>query len=84
MWLASAAPNPQVRAIASFKLGKLAARNWPATDDAGRAQYEMIAGNIKRFLNRPAEPSKMIPVPDAPPGAPIGDEGMDWLATPKW
>jgi hypothetical protein len=25
-----------------------------------------------------------VPAPDAPPGAPIGDMGNDWLAAPPW
>ena len=41
----------------------------------------LLAADIKRFLERPAEPMRLIPAPDAPPGAPIGgDTGMDWLA----
>jgi len=27
---------------------------------------------------------KRIVAPDAPPGAPIGDEPMDWLARPRY
>ena len=44
----------------------------------------LLAADIKRFLDRPAEVMRMIPAPDAPPGAPIGgDTGMDWLARPE-
>jgi hypothetical protein len=40
----------------------------------------LIAGDIKRFLDRPAAVANAIDTPNAPPGAPIGgDPGMDWL-----
>jgi hypothetical protein len=84
MWLATGAPNPQVRAIAAFKLGKLATRlrTEAATGEAEQAQRSLLAADIKRFLERPADPMRVMPAPDAPPGAPIGDSGMDWLALP--
>ncbi len=83
MWVAMGAPNGQVRAIASLKLSKLAARlrgENPAAE-AEQAQHMLLAADIKRFLERPAGPAGIVPAPDAPPGAPIGgDTGMDWLA----
>jgi hypothetical protein len=88
MWLAQASPNSQVRAIASMKLSKLAAKikAAPAKTEADTAQRNLIAADIKRFLERPAEAARAIvaPAPDAPPGAPIGDMPLDWLATPPW
>jgi len=40
-----------------------------------------LAADIKRFLERPADTMRVMPAPDAPPGAPIGgDTGMEWLA----
>jgi hypothetical protein len=86
MWLAQASPNSQVRAIASLKLSKLAARlkAAPAKNEADTAERTLIAADIKRFLERPAEVARIIPAPDAPPGAPIGDMPQDWLATPPW
>jgi hypothetical protein len=88
VWLAQASPNSQVRAIASMKLSKLAAKikAAPARTEADTAQRTLIAADIKRFLERPAEAARAIvaPAPDAPPGAPIGDMPMDWLATPPW
>jgi hypothetical protein len=88
MWLATASPNSQVRAIASLKLSKLAARLRAATarTEADTAQRTLIAADIKRFLERPADPAHPIPLPapDAPPGAPIGDPGESWLASPPW
>jgi Met-zincin len=86
MWIASAAPNSQVRAIASLKLSKLAARMRAAADqvEAEQAQHAQLAADIKRFLERPAETARIMPAPDAPPGAPIGDMPQDWLAPAAW
>ena len=86
MWLATASPNSQVRAIATMKLSKLAARlkTGVAKTEADSAQHALIAADIKRFLERPAEVEKAILPPAAPPGAPIGDMPYDWLATPPW
>ena len=84
VWLATASPNGQVRAIASLKLSKLANRlkAEASTSEAEQAQHQLLAADIKRFLERPAETMHVIPVPDAPPGAPIGEPEMDWLARP--
>jgi len=82
MWLATGASNGQVRAIAAWKLAKLAARlkGEVAAGEAEQAQRALLAADIKRFLDRPADPAQPMPVPAAPPGAPIGgDSGMDWL-----
>jgi hypothetical protein len=89
MWLAVASPSTEVRATASMKLSKLAARlRTPAaakteTDTAART---LLAADIKRFLERPLDPARPIPhaAPDAPPGAPIGEPENDWLAAPPW
>ena len=83
MWLATGASNGQVRAIASLKLQKLAARLKAATpaSEAETAQNSLLAADIKRFLERPSEPIRSMYAADAPPGAPIGgDTGTDWLA----
>ena len=86
MWLATASPNSQVRAMASLKLQNLATRLGAegAKSEADRAQHALLAADIKRFLERPAEVAHMIPAPGAPLGAPIGDAGIDWLASPPW
>ncbi|HYL74354.1 MAG TPA: zinc-dependent metalloprotease, partial [Bryobacteraceae bacterium] len=86
IWLATGAPNGQVRAMASFKLSKLAARLKSETTatEADQAQHSLLAADIKRFLDRPAEAMKPMPVADAPPGAPIGDYPLDWLAPAPW
>ena len=80
-WLAAAAQNGQVRAIASLKLQRLATRLRAngTKADADIAQHTLLAADIKRFLERPAETAKMLPAAPAPPGAPIGDIGQDWL-----
>jgi len=81
-WLATAAPNGQVRAIATLKLANLGTklRSTPAAGEGDQAQNALLAMDIKRFLERPAETMRMIPAPDSPPGAPIGEPAMDWLA----
>ena len=86
-WLATGASNGQVRAMAAFKLDKLAARLRGAApqSESDQAQHRQLAADIKRFLDRPADTMRVMPAPDAPPGAPIGgDSGMDWLARPDW
>ena len=84
MWLASGSPNAQVRAVASYKLQGMAARQ-TVSSEAEKAQRLLLAADIKRFLERPADPARPIVAPEAPPGAPIGgDPGMDWLAHPGW
>jgi hypothetical protein len=89
MWLASSSPNSGVRAIATMKLTKLMARLKAPSAKATEldtAHRTLMAVEIKRFLDRPAEAARVIeaPAPDAPPGAPIGDMPYDWLATPPW
>ena len=85
-WLATGASNAQVRAIAALKLGKLATRlrTEVGQNEAEQAQRSLLAADIKRFLERPAETMRMMPAPDAPPGAPIGEPPMDWLAPVRW
>jgi len=75
MSLAANAPMSQVRAEALVFLDTLAARG-SATDDAWRAHRALLAADIKRFRDRPLEPIRPIPLPEPPPGAPIGDPGL--------
>jgi hypothetical protein len=84
MWLATGASNAQVRAIATYKLGRLATRlrSEAAGAESEQAHRALLTGDIKRFLERPADPARPMPAPDAPPGAPIGEPAMDWLARP--
>jgi hypothetical protein len=84
-WLASAAPNAQVRAIASLKLQRLAARLRAETgrSESDLAAHTLMAADIRRFLERPAaDQQRIVPTSPAPPGAPIGDMGQNWLARP--
>ena len=85
-WLATGAANAKVRAITALKLGKLATRlrTEVGENEAEQAQRSLLAADIKRFLERPAETMRMMPAPDAPPGAPIGEPAMDWLAPVRW
>jgi Met-zincin/Domain of unknown function (DUF5117) len=76
MTLASTADMPQVRAIASQKLRQ---REQQLTTLAPSAHGALIASDIKRFLDRPFAPATRTDIPTAPPGAPIGDPGMEWL-----
>jgi hypothetical protein len=94
-WLAASAPNAQVRAMASLKLDQIANRVRPAgtapsgmtpTAEAERAHRMLLAADIKRFLERPmndALSARIVPPLAAPPGAPIGDTGMNFLARPR-
>jgi hypothetical protein len=85
MWLAGGAPMPQVRAIATNKLSGIQSNGPLGTRDAEDSAATMLmAADIKRFLDRPAEPIKSPVTYNAPPGAPIGDPGMDWLAPVEW
>ncbi|HET9425165.1 MAG TPA: zinc-dependent metalloprotease [Gemmatimonadaceae bacterium] len=83
MSLAAGAPMPQVRALATLYLQRIAAEQSRAASAAGStvevAQAGLIASDVKRFLERPATAADIRQTPQAPPGAPIGDPGMDWL-----
>ena len=79
--LATNASMPQVRAIASHLLDrqrKRLAQPQPLTP-AQTAHAALLAADIKRFLERPAPPATRQDLPEAPPGAPIGEPAMEWL-----
>ena len=81
MELAEGAPNTQVRAIATLSLKGLqrrAALN-AATQTVDGAHRQLLDDDIKRFLDRPYTELRPNAIPAAPPGAPIGDTGMDYL-----
>jgi len=87
IWLATGSPNGQVRAVAALKLSKLEARlkAESSSSEAEQAQHALLASDIKRFLDRPAESLEPVVAADAPPGAPIGgDTGMGWLDRPPY
>src|SRR6185369_5319011 len=52
MWLSTASPNAQVRAVASLKLSKLAGRlkAEAGKGEADQASHMQLASDIKRFL----------------------------------
>jgi hypothetical protein len=85
-WLATVAPNSQVRGIAAMKLQRLQTRlRAPGANELDASHNTLLAADIKRFLERPAETSRMLPAAGAPPGAPIGgDIPQNWLAPPTW
>jgi hypothetical protein len=85
MALASNAPMPAVRAIASNQLMRIQQGDGGLPGLTDGIMQRFLAADIKRFLERPLAPITMPALPDAPPGAPIGgDPGMDWLARPGW
>jgi hypothetical protein len=85
VWLAGGAPMPQVRAVASAALERIRKDSGLSSELADdRAAQTLIAADITRFLERPTEAIKSPSTYDAPPGAPIGDTGMDWLAPAGW
>jgi hypothetical protein len=72
----------QVRAIAShaLKMRMSALAGAPAGLSTDRAAHaSLLAADIKRFLDRPSTPATRSEIPDAPPGAPIGQPAMEFL-----
>jgi uncharacterized protein DUF4953/uncharacterized protein DUF5117 len=84
MWLAGGAPMPQVRAEASEALRKIQMGEHGLSGKGDGPAQALLAADIKRFLERPIEPLRTPTTYDAPPGAPIGDPGIDWLASVPW
>jgi hypothetical protein len=78
MTLADGAEMPQVRALATARLLEWKAVNVQPTD-AAAAHRAAMAEDIRRFLDRPLAATTRAEIPAAPPGAPIGEPGMDWL-----
>ncbi|MFQ5743930.1 MAG: zinc-dependent metalloprotease [Acidobacteriota bacterium] len=82
MRLAGRAGMPQVRAIATYRLEQIRERltaGAEGVDGANAAHYKLLARDIERFLERPAEAFPQPATPTAPPGAPIGEPALDWL-----
>ena len=84
MWLAGGAPMPEVRAEASNALMKIQIGAGALIGKGDGPAQRLMAADIKRFLDCPSEPVRTPTIYDAPPGAPIGDNAMDWLASPSW
>ena len=84
VWLAGGAPMPQVRAIASSALKNLQNPDINGTSPDDTSFIALLQADIERFLTRPMEPIRTPATPDAPPGAPIGEAPLDWLAAPSW
>ena len=88
MELAADAAMPQVRAIATYRLDQL--RRSLGTDAdrgtiADQAHFSLLASDIGRFLERPADAFRQPSTPAPPPGEPIGDPALDWLGgTSMW
>ncbi|GBD32551.1 hypothetical protein HRbin33_01521 [bacterium HR33] len=84
--LATRAEMPQVRAIAANRLQKRmnASAAVAAGDEATVAHHQLLARDIKRILEQPAEPYRPLAAPTAPPGAPIGEPAMEWLRPWDW
>jgi hypothetical protein len=81
MTLAGDAPMPQVRAIATSRLRRIAARLKAApatTPDAPAAYGQLLQADIARFLTRPYPQARPATPVTVPPGAPIGSI---WSAT---
>jgi hypothetical protein len=82
MTLASGSPMAQVRAIAShaLKTRMSALSSASAGVTAERAAHaSLLAADIKRFLDRPSTPATRGELPEAPPGAPIGQPALEFL-----
>jgi hypothetical protein len=81
MSVASGAPMPQVRGAATMYLQLIAdrSRTTPASPTLAAGHANLMAADIKRFVERPFNASEIRQTPAAPPGAPIGDRGMEWL-----
>jgi hypothetical protein len=80
MSLAQTASLTQVRAIATQTLRQLRQRHGaPVKGRAERAHRQLVVDDITRFLDQGMELLRPAAIPAAPPGAPIGDTGMDYL-----
>ncbi len=80
--LAGSATMPQVRAVASLHLEQLVERlagEAVSNSYENEAHNSLLTRDITRFLERPAETFGQPDTPPEPPGAPIGDTGLDYL-----
>ncbi len=91
MQLGAGAPMPQVRAVATAHLAAaqvraaaMAPKDAGTAADPDAASWQLLAMDIERFMNRPAEPYSTPSTANAPPGAPIGQDGPDYLSITDW
>jgi hypothetical protein len=78
-WLAENAPMLQVRTASTAVLQRMHT-NLMAMNDSPQAAT--LALDVQRFLQRPATPVTAPNPVSAPPGAPIGDPGLQWMGQP--
>lgn len=82
MKLAQGAAMPQVRALATLRLQRVAAtlgRRAVGATDADAAASTLLAADIRRFLSRPYSREDRPDAVTIPPGAPIGSPALDFL-----
>ncbi|MGB0543205.1 MAG: zinc-dependent metalloprotease [Longimicrobiales bacterium] len=77
--LAASAPMPQVRAVSTMVLRQLNENLMEMADSDPHAS--LMAMEIQRFMDRPANVVEAPDTPNAPPGAPIGQPALDWLGS---
>ena len=81
MELAERAPMVQVRAVTTLQLETLTtALEMTGVTAAEQAHRQLLSRDIRRFLSRPASTQVDITQPQPPPGSPIGDPALEWLA----
>lgn len=82
MRLAGTAPMPQVRALAGLRLDRWMGRleEEEGLSEPDLAHRTLLARDIERFLDDGELPEGPgMSVPEAPPGAPIGQPAPSWL-----
>jgi len=82
MSLAQSAPMAQVRALAAQTLRRIQTRYGaaaPTQPAAELAHRQLIVDDLKRFFDRPMDAARPADTMQPPPGAPIGDFGLDYL-----
>ena len=81
MELADHAPLGEVRAKATMHLDTLTTDLALVGNDAAEeAHRRLLAQDIQRHFSRPASDRPSFSHPSAPPGSPIGDPALEWLA----
>jgi hypothetical protein len=87
MRLSNSAPMAQVRALADQRLHWVVNQGSsvggpappPEIDVSMVAHRNLLMRDVQRFLDRPYVDAPPVNTPNAPPGAPIGDYGLDYL-----